>query len=156
MDSESPRRSAAQETHQSWIERLARPPSIDGLHPIAARFVYSLRLVALHQQAGRDPVPELTQRLGSISGAISALGLAETIAYAWPEAVQLRRFCCQRLSHDETTIGRIVGAAWEGDRCAFDAELCGLVRVDRIERLWDDALDFVQADARPRSGGVFL
>ena len=57
------------------VTRLAEPQPVRALHPVAGRFVYALRLVALHERARTDPVPELTQRLGQITIAIKTLQL---------------------------------------------------------------------------------
>lgn len=129
------------------IARLARPARIDGLHPIAARFVYSLRLVALHERAKRDPLPELAVRLGSVEVAGLALGLAQAIAASWPENIHVSRFCCGLMSHDEVTIGGLVEAAARRDRPGFDHAVEGLVRPDRIERLWHSAVALVATEA---------
>lgn len=133
---------------KQWVAALAEPPAIMSLHPVAARLVYSLRLVAAYQRVGRDPAPELAQRLGQIAIAIKTLQLLETIGHAWPEAVNVRRFCCVRLSHDEMTLGRMLEAVWSGDEEAFGRQLDGLVRPDRVERIWNDAVDLVMAEAQ--------
>ena len=36
---------------KATIAELAKPRTVDTVNPIAARFVYSLRLIALHQRA---------------------------------------------------------------------------------------------------------
>lgn len=130
------------------VTRLAEPQPVRALHPVAGRFVYALRLVALHERARTDPVPELTQRLGQITIAIKTLQLLESVSQAWPERVSVRRFCCGCLSHDELTLGRMVEAAWRGDEVEFGKQLHGLVRPDRIERIWFHAVDLVMAEAQ--------
>lgn len=131
-----------------WIARLQQTPHITDNGPFAGRFVHALRLIALHERMGRDPVPELAVRLGSVEVAAKALILAQAIAASWPENVHVSRFCCRLLSHDEATIGAFVDAAAMGDRRGFEAALAGLIRPDRMHRLWDGALALVGAEMR--------
>lgn len=130
------------------IARLAEPPRMANLNPIAARFLHSLRLIAHYQQARRDPVAELAARLGSIDVAAKSLALSQTIGAAWPENISVSRFCCGLLSHDEASIAALVEAATARDRARFEAEIVGFVRPDRIERLWDATQDLVMAELR--------
>ncbi|ANK12095.1 DNA-directed RNA polymerase subunit beta' [Erythrobacter neustonensis] len=130
------------------IARLAEPPRASILGPVGARFIHTLRLVALHERLGRDPVPELATRLGSVDVAAKALVLVQDIAAHWPENIAVSRFCCRLLSHDEATIGAIVDAAAQGDRRAFEAALDGFIRPERAHRLWDSALALAAAEIR--------
>lgn len=130
------------------IAALASPPRIERLGPVAGRFIHGLRLIALYERAGRDPVPELAHRLGSVDVAAKALVLAHAISASWPENIHVSRFCCRLLSHDEATIGAFVDAAADGDRRAFEAALDGLVRPDRAHRLWEGALALASAELR--------
>lgn len=125
------------------IAELAAPARIDTLDPIAARFIHSLRLIALHQRAKRDPVPELAARLGSIEIAARSLALSQAITATWPENIHVSRFCCCALTHDEMTIGAMIEAAHARDRTEFDATAEGLIRPARIEALWAEAQDLV-------------
>ena len=133
---------------QDIIARLAAPPRVETLGPIGGRFVHALRLIALHERLGRDPVPELAVRLGSVEIAAKSLILAQTISACWPENIHVSRFCCRLLSHDEVTIGGLVDAAARRDRAGFEAALAGLVRPERWHRVWDGALALVAAEMR--------
>lgn len=133
---------------RSIISQLAQRPRVDCLGPIAARFVYSLRLIALHERARRDPVPELTLRLGSVEVAAKALALFQAIGSTWPETVHVSRFCCHFLTHDEATIGGWIDAVVDRDSQAFEDAVAGLIRPDRTQRLWDSTLDLVSAEIR--------
>jgi hypothetical protein len=135
-------------TAADTIAALAASPRVEALGPVGARFVHALRLIALHERLGRDPVPELAVRLGTVELAAKALILAQAIAASWPENIHVSRFCCRLLSHDEATIGAFVNAAARGDRDAFEAALTGLVRADRMHRLWDAALALAGAELR--------
>ena len=133
---------------RSIVAALAVPPRASRLGPIAGRFVHALRLIAVHERVGRDPVPELAVRLGSVEVAAKALILAQAIAAAWLENIAVSRFCCGLLSHDEATIGAFVDAAADGDRRGFEAALDGLVRAERSHRLWESALALADAEVR--------
>jgi len=129
------------------IARMAQPPRLGRLHPIAARFVHSLRLIALHERAGRDPVPELATRLGSVTVAARSLALGQALCADWPENIHVSRYCCELMSHDEATIGIMVECAVKCDKRQFEANLRGLIRPDRIERLWDATVEVAAAEA---------
>lgn len=130
------------------IARLAQPPRMADLEPIAARFVYALRLIAAHDRLARDPVPELATRLGSVECAAKALALAQVVKMTWPEDIHVSRFCCGLLSHDEMTIATALNAASNRDRTKFEATVEGLIRPDRVDRLWDSVLGLVAAEHR--------
>ncbi len=130
------------------IAALAVPPRIERLGPVARRFVHALRVIAVHDRIGRDPVPELAGQLGSVDVAAKALILAQAIAATWPENIAVSRFCCRILSHDEATIGAFVDAAAMGDRRGFEAALAGLIRQDRAHRLWEASLSLAGAELR--------
>lgn len=133
---------------RSIIAALAAPPRIERLGPIAARFIHALRLIAVHERARHDPVPELANRLGSVDVAAKALILAQAISAHWPETIHISHYCCRLLSHDEATIGAFIDAATEGDRARFEATLDGLVRPERAHRLWEGALALAAAEIR--------
>jgi hypothetical protein len=129
------------------VKRLAEPKRLNSLGPIAARFLYSLRLIALHDRVKRDPVPEMTMRLGGVEIAAKSLALSQAIASTWPEDIHISPFCCQVLTHDEATIGAIIDAACQRDRAGFEAQVEGLIRPERVHRLWDGVLALVAAEA---------
>lgn len=130
------------------IAELAQPRLLRSADPIAARFVYSLRLIALHQRAKRDPVPELALRLSSVDVAAKALALSQEVSAVWPEDIHVSRFCCCKLTHDEATIAEMIAGALGRDRPAFDRAIGGLIRPDRAPRLWDCVLALVEAELR--------
>ncbi len=142
-----PHRAQANSSKQ-WIDSLQAVPRIDELGPIAGRFVYSLRLIALHERAKRDPVPELAARLRNVAAATKSLALAQAISATWPENVHVSRFCCTLLTHDEATIGRMIDAAERGNHRSFEEQLSGLVRPQRIDALWQDCLALVAAEVQ--------
>jgi hypothetical protein len=143
-----PRNHRPSASTRAILARLAAPPRIEALGPIGARFVHALRLIALCERAGRDPVPELALRLGGVEIAVRSLILAQAISACWPENIHVSRYCCRLLSHDEVTIGAMVDAAARGDRGGFEAVLGGLVRSERWHRLWEGALALVAAEMR--------
>jgi len=133
---------------RSTVARMAEPPKIESSGPIAARFLYSLRLIAAHERAGCDAVPELAVRLGSVEAAVKALALAQTIGSVWPENIHVSRFCCQFVTHDEVTIAALIDAAVAHERSTFESAIEGLIRPDRVHRLWDAVLGLVAAEHR--------
>lgn len=133
---------------QQWINDLLAPREVDALHPIAARFIYSLRLIALYEHADRDPIPELASRLSSVEVAAKAYILVQVIGGAWPESIKISRFCCLYLSYDEATIGSMIDSAVRCDRSGFEHAIEGLVRHDRNHGLWDAVLSLVAAEMR--------
>ena len=143
-----PHNQPATASTKAAIIKLAQSSRIAALHPVAARFVYSVRLIALHERAHRDPVPELAARLGSVETAAKTLALSQVIAETWPENIQVSRFCCQLLSHDEVAIGALVECAAGCDRQGFEDAITGLIRPGRMHRLWDAVLSLVAAEMR--------
>lgn len=143
-----PHRNAPSAATQKVIVDLLAPPRVERLGPIAGRFIHALRLIAVHDRVGRDPVPELAARLGSVEVAAKALILAQAVAASWPENIAVSRFCCRLLSHDEATIGAVVDAAAAGDRRGFEAALDGLIRPERAHRLWEASLALADAELR--------
>jgi hypothetical protein len=135
-------------TARDTIAALARPPRVEALGPIGGRFIHALRLIALHERVGRDPVPELAVRLGGVEIAAKALILAHAISANWPENIHVSRFCCRLMSHDEATIGAFVDAAARGDRLGFEGAIAGLIRPDRAPRLWESAIALAAAELR--------
>lgn len=135
-------------TTKDIIAALAAPPRIETLGPIGGRFVHALRLIALHERIGRDPVPELAMRMGSVEIAAKALILAQAISASWPENIHVSRFCYRLMSHDEATIGAFVDAAADADWVGFEGPLAGLIRADRMHRLWEGALALTAAELR--------
>ncbi|MGB7417954.1 MAG: DNA-directed RNA polymerase subunit beta' [Erythrobacter sp.] len=132
------------------IARLARNPRIEDLGRSAARFVYALRIIALHERAGRDPIPELAAQLGGVAIAARALALGQAVARLWPENVQLACYCSPVLTHDEVTVGALVTNAANRDRQAFDAQLAGFVRASRIPMLWEETTALVVSELTSR------
>ncbi len=143
-----PHRNAPSAATRKVIADLLAPPRVERLGPIAGRFIHALRLIAVHDRVGRDPVPEMAARLGSVEVAAKALILAQAVSASWPENIAVSRFCCRLLSHDEATIGAVVDAAAAGDRRGFEGALDGLIRPERAHRLWEAALALADAEIR--------
>ena len=138
--------SGSSAANKATIARLAEPRLIQSTNPIAGRFIYSLRLIAIHQKARRDPVPELATRLNSMHIAAKALALSQAVSALWPENIRVSRFCCCQLTHDEVTIAAMIEGAHDRDRAAFDRATEGFIRPDRAERLWHGVLELVEAE----------
>ena len=136
--------------HPAIIAELARVPAIADCGPIAARFIFALRLIALHERARRDPVPELAARLGGVGIAAKALALSQAIAASWPENIHVSRFCCERLTHDEASLASAIDAATACNRQAFEAQFEGLLKPAMSDQLWEPMLALIAAETAAR------
>ena len=114
--------------------------------PLAAiHLVMSIRLCALGEASGQDPLPALACRLGSITAARAVLDLTERLSRAWPERYTTARPCCSRMTPDEWTVALLARAARAADRAAFSAALDGFVRTDRHEPLYAATIGAIAA-----------
>lgn len=129
-----------------WIARLQVPAKVNDPSPIAQRFIYSLRVVAVYRKAGRDPLAELTSQLGSITVAVKLLQLVESLAHVWPDSVQVRRWCCQMLSYDEHTMARALEAIAESNGDAFNDQLADLLPSDARKTIASAASELIVAE----------
>lgn len=129
-----------------WIARLHVPATVNDLSPIAQRFIFRLRVVAVYRKAGRDPLAELTSRVGSITVAVKSLQLFESMAHVWPKPVHVQRCCCQILSHDELTIARALEAIAENNVDGFDAQLADLMPSDTRKTIANAAGELIVAE----------
>lgn len=127
------------------IAALARPADIRALPLHALHLVMAMRLCALFDAAGREPIGELTQRFRSVGTALAVLSLNREIARIWPERFMVSRPCCTAMTPDERTLAALVRAAATGNREAFKQTLDGFVRADRHERLFADLVRAVAA-----------
>lgn len=109
------------------IAALARPMDVRALPLPAVHVVMSLRLCALFERAGREPVSELSTRFGSVTAALAVLELARTVARCWPEAYIAGRPCCMGMTPDEATLAATARAAADADRAGFARTLDGFV-----------------------------
>lgn len=127
------------------VAALNSVPDIRRQSLVSVHLVMSLRLCALFEQAGREPVAELAQRFGSVTAACAVLHLAGTLVRCWPDRYQAGRPCCRGLTPDEWTLAEMARAAETCDRAGFEAALAGFVRTDRHEPLFDASLRAVAA-----------
>lgn len=119
------------------IARLRAPLLLQHQTCNSYRIIMALRLMAVCNRSGHDPLPLLAHRLANVGAARAVLAFADQVGMCWPENVQVMRPCCGALSHDEWTIGLLADAAAAGQRNQFSAILDGLVRQSRHERLYD-------------------
>lgn len=129
--------------YDAIVAGLARLGDIRSLALPALHVVMTLRLCALMERAGRDPLTELATRYHSVAAAKASLELADTISRCWPAPYQSARPCSMGMTPDEATLAAMVRAALGGDRQAFDAALSGFVRADRHEALFDATVQAV-------------
>lgn len=119
------------------IARLQAPLLLQHQTCNSYRITMALRLMAVCNCSGHDPLPLLAHRLANVGAARAVIAFADHVGMCWPENVQVMRPCCGALSHDEWTIGLLADAAATGQRNQFSAILDGLVRQSRHKRLYD-------------------
>ena len=118
------------------IEALARPSDLRALSMSALHLVMSMRLCALFDRAGRDPVAELATRFGSVIAAEEVLMLIGMIGRSWPEPFVVGRPCCLAMTPDERTLANLARLALAADRDGFAREIDGFVRPGRQDALF--------------------
>lgn len=122
------------------IAALARPQDVRGLNLTGLHMVMAMRLCALFENAGRDPVPDLAQRYRSVEAACAVHGLVATIKQVWPEPFMVNRPCCLSMTPDEATLAMLVRAATAANRPLFSDAIAGLVRADRHHTLYQSTI----------------
>lgn len=127
------------------VAALARPADIRALPLTTLHTIMAMRLGALFERAGRDPIAELTQRLRSVTAAMAMLRLTEEVVRCWPDRFVVNRPCCLAMSPDERTLAAMSRAAASGDRDGFCRVLAGFVAADRHEALFAAAVEAVAA-----------
>lgn len=125
------------------IESLGRSQDVRGLTLKGLHVTMAMRLCALFDAAGRDPVPDLARRYRSIEAACAVHGLAMTVRQVWPEPFMVNRPCCLAMTPDETTLAALARAAVNGRREAFSDAITGFVRTDRHEALYNATIHAV-------------
>lgn len=133
-------KSGSARAREAAIARLAAPPAIGSLSMAGVRAVMAFRILAVCGSASREPLAELSCRLGSLTAAKAFMLLAERVSRAWPEPVLLARPCCALLTPDEATLAAMINAAAAGDRAGFEHVLAGFVRQERHSSLFDAAV----------------
>jgi len=122
--------------HAAIIAGFARPQDVRALTLTALHVVMAMRLSALFERVGRDPVPDLAQRYRSIEAAAAVTALVRRVIRAWPEQFLVNRPCQLTMTPDEATLAQMVRHALGADRRGFDATLAGFVRTERHEALF--------------------
>lgn len=125
------------------IESMARPQDVRGLSLKGLHVTMAMRLCALFDAAGRDPVPDLARRYRSIEAACAVHGLVMTIKQVWPEPFMVNRPCCLTMTPDEMTLAALARAAISGQREAFSEAITGFVRAERHEALYNATIHAV-------------
>jgi hypothetical protein len=122
---------------------MARPSDVRALSLKGLHITMAMRICAVFEAAGRDPVPDLAQRYRSIEAACAVHGLVQTIKQVWPEPFMVNRPCCLAMTPDETTLAALARAAINGRRDDFSTEVAGFVRADRHEALYNATIHAV-------------
>jgi hypothetical protein len=125
------------------VAALARPADIRALPIPVMHLIMAMRLCGLFEQAGREPLVELTTRFASVTLAEQVLASTQMIGRCWPERFVSSRPCCLRLSPDERTLANLARAGLAGDRDGFNRELAGFVRKAWREPLYAQLIQTV-------------
>lgn len=125
------------------VDSMARPHDVRGLSLKSLHTVMAMRLCALFDAAGRDPVPDLAQRYRSIEAACAVHGLVQTVKQVWPEPFMVNRPCCLAMTPDEVTLAALGRAALAAHRDAFADTITGFVRADRHDALYNATIHAV-------------
>jgi len=132
-------------TRSAVIEGLRQRPVTRGMSCDALRMVMGIRLLAICNRAGQDPLLELIQRFGNIEAAKRFIDFADNVGKAWPEPVRVMRPCYPISSPDEFTIAGMADAARSGNRVRFENNLSGFVSPEYYEAMFDRAARAVAA-----------
>lgn len=132
------------------LAQLARPEDLRALSLPVLHVVMAMRLSALFERAGRDPLVEMTTRFASVTAAEQMLALVRLIGRSWPEPYTAGRPCCLHMTPDERTLAGMVRAAAKADRAGFGREIEGFVRADRHEPLFRQTVLSVASLAHPQ------
>lgn len=127
----------AQDNHAAIIASLARPQDVRALSLTSLHTVMAMRLCALFERAGRDPVPDLAQRYRSVEAARAMHALARKVIRSWPDPFLVNRPCQLLMTPDEMTLAAMTRHAIAGDRPGFDDALAGFVRPERHGPLFE-------------------
>lgn len=119
------------------VDSLVRPQDVRGLTLTGLHMTMAMRLCAMFDAAGRDPVPDLARRYHSIEAACAVHGLVQTIKHVWPEPFMVNRPCCLAMTPDEATLSALVRNALAADRAGFASVVDGFVRADRHGALYE-------------------
>ena len=130
---------------ESIIERLRQTPRIDDLTLVGLRAVMCFRVLALCSTAGREPVAELSGRLGSVGEAVGFLALADEAGKCWPENFTVMRPCCRLLSPDEASMAMMIQTARNADRPGFERIANGYLTDGAKEILFAALINYAAA-----------
>ncbi|MBF9150567.1 hypothetical protein I2488_06100 [Novosphingobium sp. 1Y9A] len=125
------------------IAALRRPQDVRGLSLKGLHLIMAMRVCAMFEASGRDPVPDLAQRYRSVEAACAVHGLVQTIKQVWPEPFMVNRPCCLAITPDEATLANLGRAAVSAHRDLFSAAIAGFVRADRHEALYNATIHAV-------------
>ncbi|NMN05597.1 MULTISPECIES: hypothetical protein [unclassified Novosphingobium] len=122
--------------HAAIVASLARPQDVRALSLTALHVVMAMRLSAMFERVGRDPVPDLAQRYRSVEAAAAVHALVRRVIRTWPERFLVNRPCQLVMTPDEATLAAMTRHALAGDSDGFAELLRGFVRADRLDGLY--------------------
>ena len=125
---------------EAIVGGLIRQPDLRCQPMTALHLVMAMRLCALCERAERDPLAELSTRIGSVTAASQIVALLSLVRRSWPEPFVVGRPCCMAMTPDEATLANLARRAMSADRAGFGAQIEGLVRSSRHEALFDQSV----------------
>lgn len=121
------------------VQHLLMPVRIEDQTCLAIRAIVAIRLLAICNRTGNEPLPLLSQRLASVTAAKAFIAFADLVGTCWPEIFSVMRPCCRVVSPDEATLAQMIDAVAAGNRAKFGRALDGFVRSDRQDALFISA-----------------
>lgn len=122
---------------------IASMTHIRHLSAAQGRIAFAMRIAVVFNKLGRNPVPELANRLGSCHAAGCFLNMVGEMGSAWPEPIYINPPCCPKLSYDEMMLLDLLEACGRANRKAFDELLVDLVPAQARDKLYVAAEAFV-------------
>jgi hypothetical protein len=98
----------------------ASAPRLGDINARDARHILAIRSWCILCNANQDPVPRLCEVLGSEKAGQRFALLMQSVAFIWPEPVAVYRYCCAKLTPDETLLAALIQLAVRGCRPRFD------------------------------------
>lgn len=122
---------------------IASMPDIRHLSAAQGRIALAMRIAVVFNKLGRNPMPELENRLGSSRAVGHFLNMIGEMGSTWPEPIYVNPPCCPKLSYDEMMLLDLLEACGRADRKAFDERLLDLVSAQARDKIYCAAEGFI-------------
>ena len=115
---------------------LPKPIRLSEIHSRCARHIMAARIWCIISAAGQNPLPRMSECLGSQPAARRFGLLMATIDYVWPERFEVGRPCCPCAGLDETLLIHAIKLAALNARPQFDDMLREMLSEDARNTLF--------------------